>query len=336
MPLTLRGRPVRFNLQWLKPPPVPPDGSMTLFEHLRELRYRLVVASLAIIVGTIAAFVFHQQLFDLLTVPYNRAIGLAKQSRPDLDARLVIQGVAAPFTVSLKISLLAGLVLSSPVWLYQVWAFIVPGLLAKEKKWTLVVVGAASPLFLAGVALGYYVLPKGIAVLIGFTPDNAITNLQDLGQFLGFMTRIMLVFGLAFEIPLFILMLNLVGVLPAKYISQYRSYIIFAMFIFAAVATPTPDAVTMLLLALPMVVLVVLSEILAHLFDRRKAKRLGTSGETATNAVVQDKALRELGDPPTNGAVHPGVNGHAGGAKQPLSKKLRRKKAAKPSVDPGP
>lgn len=284
---------------------------MTLFEHLKELRYRLVVASLAIITGTILAFAFNRFLFDLLINPYTRAIEIAKQTRPDLQADLVIQGATAPFTVSLKISLLAGLILSAPVWLYQIWAFIVPGLLAREKKWTLIVVGAATPLFLAGVALGYYVLPKGIAVLINFTPDAGIANLQDLGEFLSFMTRLMVVFGLAFEVPLFILMLNVAGVLPAKLITKYRSYIIFGLFVFAAVATPTPDAVTMLLLAVPMIVLVVLAEVLAHAFDRSKLRKKSAQGDTVVDPTESDSALKALGaDDPTVIATDPSANGH--------------------------
>jgi sec-independent protein translocase protein TatC len=269
---------------------------MTLFEHLKELRYRLVVASLAILLATVAAFAFNRQLFSLLILPYRRAIELAKASRPDLQADLVISGATAPFTVSLRISLLVGLIVAAPVWLYQLWAFIVPGLLAKEKKWALIVVGAATPLFLGGVALGYYVMPKAIAILINFTPDSAVVNLQDVADFLGFMTRLMLVFGLAFEVPLFILMLNVVGVLPAQTISKNRSYIVFGVFIFAAVATPTPDALTMLLLAAPMVVLVVLSEVLAHLLDRRKSRRSLEEGAVA-HSVAEDKALRSLDDP---------------------------------------
>lgn len=307
MPLTLKGRRIRFSLAWLKPPPAPPDGSMTLYEHLRELRYRLVVGSAAILLGTIIAFMFSRVLFNLLISPYNQAIELARQSRPNIQAELIIAGATAPFTVSLKISLLAGLIVSAPVWLYQIWAFIVPGLLAREKKWTLIVIGAATPLFVAGVALGYYVMPKGIAVLINFTPDVGIANLQDLGDFLAFMTRVMLVFGLAFEVPLFILMLNVVGVLPAKAITKYRSYIIFGLFVFAAIATPTPDAITMLLLAIPMIVLVVLAEVLAHAFDRRR-KRTRTAG--VDDPTAKDKALQDLGSAQRSVEEPPSPNGY--------------------------
>ena len=318
MPLTIKGRKLSFA--WLKPPPAPPDGSMTLFEHLKELRYRLVVASLAIIIATILSFTFNGFLFSLLIRPYTEAVALAKVTRPDLQADLVIQGATAPFTVAMKISFLAGLILSAPVWLYQVWAFIVPGLLAKEKKWTLIVVGAATPLFIAGIGLGYYVMPKGIAVLINFTPDAGVANLQDLGDFLSFMTRLMIVFGLAFEVPLFILLLNITGVLPARLISKYRSYIIFGVFVFAAVATPTPDAITMLLLAVPMVLLVIAAEVIAHALDRSRLRRKEAEGDVV-DYTKQDTALQAMeaederraieggGQPSQNGSA-PSTNGH--------------------------
>src|SRR5690606_6180299 len=201
---------------------------------------------------SIVAFIFNERLIELIVRPYKTAIAGLQAERPDIHAELVLSGVTQPFTMSLAVSGLAGLIVSSPIWLYQVWAFIVPGLLAKEKKWTLIVVGAAVPLFCLGIGLGYFIMPQAIKILIGFTPEGAgIANLQSLQEFLGFMIRLMVIFGLAFEVPLFIVMLNVVGVLPAKMISKYRSYIIFAMFVFAAIATPTPDAFTMLLLALP-------------------------------------------------------------------------------------
>ena len=267
---------------------------MTLFEHFAELRYRLVICVLAILAASILAFVFNQQLVGLLTRPYILASELVKETRPDIKMELILDGVSSPFTVSLAIAGLAGLVVSSPVWLYQVWAFIVPGLLSKEKKWSLIVVGSAVPLFLLGVGMGYVIMPRAVAILVGFTPEGQqLTNLQGLPAFLGFMVRLMVVFGLAFEVPLFIVMLNVVGVLPAKMISKYRSYIIFAMFVFAAIATPTPDAFTMLLLALPMTALVILSEVIAHALDRRKG-RLATEADGVNHSVDDDAALREL------------------------------------------
>jgi sec-independent protein translocase protein TatC len=294
--LTIKGRPIRFSLAWLKPPPLPADGSMTLFEHLRELRYRLVVASLAILVGTIAAWFFQERLVDVLMHPYNQAVEALKAKKPDAQTLIVNQGIASPFTLALKVSALAGLILSSPVWLWQLWSFIVPGLLAREKKWALVFIGAATPLFMAGVAVGYIVMPKGIMVLLGFT-QSGVANLQDLNQFLSFLMRVMIVFGVAFLIPLVVLMLNILGVIPAKYLSKYRTYVIFATFVFGAVATPSTDPFSMLALAAPMTVLFLVAEVLAHILDRRKARRAALGGDDlAGRGVDSDAALRDLSD----------------------------------------
>ncbi|HEY0237484.1 MAG TPA: twin-arginine translocase subunit TatC [Friedmanniella sp.] len=290
MSLTVRGRPIRFSLAWLKPPKAGPDGSMSLFEHIAELRYRLVIMALTILVGTIAAWFFRHELTDVLFYPYEQARAALLAKNPNANITLFNDGVASPFTLALKVSALAGILATSPVLLYQLWAFVVPGLLAKEKKWTLIFLGSATPLFLAGVAVGYYVMPKGLVVLLGFT-ENGIANLQDVNQFLSFLMRFMLVFGVAFLIPEVVLILNIVGVLKAKYLAKYRSLIIFGTFVFGAVATPSTDPFSMLALAVPMTVLFIVAEVIAHVLDRRKARR-GT-----IDPVARDRALREMTDP---------------------------------------
>jgi sec-independent protein translocase protein TatC len=287
--LTVRGRPIRLSLAWLKPPKAGPDGSMSLFEHIAELRYRLIIMALTVIVGTVVAWFFRDYLTDLIFRPYQVAADALRAKNPDADITLVNNGVASPFTLALKVSALAGILVTSPVLLYQLWSFIVPGLLAKEKKWTLIFLGSATPLFLAGVAVGYYVMPKGLVVLLGFT-ENGIANLQDVNQFLSFLMRFMLVFGVAFLIPEVVLILNIIGVLKATYLSKYRSIIIFGTFVFGAVATPSTDPFSMLALALPMTVLFLVAEVIAHILDRRKARR-GT-----LDPVAKDRALRGLSD----------------------------------------
>ena len=287
MSLTIRGRPIRLSLAWLKPPKAGPDGSMSLFEHIAELRYRLIVIALTIIVGTVVAWFFRDVLTNVIFYPYEAAAEALKAKNPNAQIQLVNNGVASPFTLALKVSALAGTMLTTPIWLYQLWAFVVPGLLAKEKKWTLIFLGSATPLFLAGVAVGYYVMPKGLVVLLGFTEDG-ITNLQDVNQFLSFLMRFMLVFGVAFLIPEVVLVLNIVGVLKAKYLSKYRSLIIFGTFVFGAVATPSTDPFSMLALALPMTALFIVAEVIAHALDRRKLRR-GT-----LDPIGRDRALREL------------------------------------------
>ena len=287
------GRQVRLNLSWLKPPPAPPDGSMTLFEHLRELRYRLIVASLAIIIGMIVSYFFYPQLLELLQHPYWAGIEQQKINNPDANNLLVNINIASPFTLMLKVLMVSGMVFTSPIWLYQLWAFIVPGLLAKEKKWALIFIGCATPLFLAGVALGYYIMPRGIAVLLGFTQPG-ITNLQDINTFLSFLLRVMIVFGIAFLIPLIVLMLNIVGVIKAKQLAKARSFIIFGTVVFGAVATPQTDPFSMLALAIPMSVMFLATEVIARILDRRKERR-ALAGDGPV--VLHDKALDDLHKP---------------------------------------
>jgi sec-independent protein translocase protein TatC len=295
--LTIKGRPIHFSLKWLKPPPVPPDGTMTLFEHLRELRYRLVVSALAILVGMIVAWFFRYQLMDILQRPYFEAIDALKVKNPDASTLLVNINLTSPLTLALKVSALAGVLVTAPFWLYQLWAFIIPGLLAKEKKWALIFIGAATPMFVGGVVVGYVVLPKAITVLLSFT-QSGVSNLQDINAYLSFLLRLMVVFGIAFLIPLVVLMLNIVGVIKAKQLSKYRTLVIFGTFVFGAVATPSTDPFSMLALALPMTVLFLAAEVIAHILDRRKERRIALAGDDwmLRRSVADDKALRELSD----------------------------------------
>ncbi|HWJ53813.1 MAG TPA: twin-arginine translocase subunit TatC [Propionibacteriaceae bacterium] len=292
MSLTIKGRPIRFSLKWLKPPPMPPDGSMTLFEHLRELRYRLIVASLAIIVATSVSAFFYSKLFSLLTAPYFAGIEDLRTNHPEAETSLVNIDLTSPLRLAVQVCLVAGLVVSGPIWLYQLWAFIVPGLLSKEKKWALIFIGVASPLFFMGIATAYYVLPKAISVLLGFTAEG-VSNLQDINTFLSFMLRLMIVFGIAYLIPLLVLMLNIVGVVSAKQLAKYRSLVIFGTFVFGAVATPSTDPFSMLALALPMTVLFLAAEAIAHVLDRRKARRVPAGGD---ELLATDTALRQLSE----------------------------------------
>src|SRR5690606_30875819 len=141
-----------------------------------------------------------------------------------------------------------------------------------EKKWSRVFAAVAGPLFISGVAMGYYVLPKGLEVLIGFTPAS-MENLLEFGEYFSFFTRMLLVFGIAFEIPLFVIMLNLAGIVSGKALGRYRPWIVVGTFIFAAVATPSTDPFSMLMLAMPMLVLFVVAEVLARFVDRVRSKK---------------------------------------------------------------
>ena len=297
MSLTIKGRPIHFSLKWLKPPPVPPDGTMTLYEHLRELRYRLIVSVLAIMVGMIVAWFFRYDLLAILQQPYFQAIEALKVKNPDTTTLLVNINLTSPLALSLKVSALAGVILTAPFWLYQLWAFVVPGLLAKEKKWALIFIAAATPMFVGGVIVAYVVLPKAITVLLSFT-QAGVSNLQDINAYLSFLLRLMLVFGLGFLIPLIVLMLNIVGVIKAKQMAKYRSLVIFGTFVFGAVATPSTDPFSMLAVALPMALLFLAAEVIARVLDRRKAQRRALAGDDLIiqRSVADDKVLRELSD----------------------------------------
>jgi sec-independent protein translocase protein TatC len=256
--------------------PKDPEGRMTLVEHLAELRSRLMIAVLAIVVGMVVTWIFYEPIFNLLKEPFWNTVEQLKQER-GLDAKLVIGDVAGPLMLQLKVSLVGGLVLSSPVWLYQIWAFIMPGLHRNERKWTMVFVGTAAPLFIIGVLVGYFAMPKGLNVLIDFTPME-VSNFVQLDTYLSFTLRLLVVFGISFEIPIFVILLNLVGILSAARLKKWRAGIIFVLFVFSAVATPSTDPITMLILAIPMSVLFVVSEVIARFIERRRRANLQAEG----------------------------------------------------------
>ncbi len=248
--------------------PIGPDGRMALADHLRELRARVLRAVLVLALAFVAGLFFYDQLLEFVQDPYNQAQAMLGDK---VDTQAYIKGAAGPLLLQLKLSGIAALVLTSPYWLYQIWAFIVPGLHAREKKWTRVFIAIAGPLFILGVAVGYYVLPKGLEVLIGFTPAN-LENLVEFGEYFSFFTRMLLVFGISFEIPLFVVLLNLAGVVSGRALGEHRAWIIVGVFVFAAAATPSTDPFSMLMLAIPMTLLFFVSEIVARVVDRRRAR----------------------------------------------------------------
>ena len=241
---------------------------MSLGDHFRELRARMMRSVLYLIIGIIVAFFFWHQLFDLIYRPYSDAQELLGKN---VKSEAVITGVGSPLMLQLKLCSVAAIVATSPLWLMEIWGFIVPGLHANERRWTRVFVAVAGPLFIAGVALGYYVLPKGIAALIGFTPLG-LTQLTEFGDFFTFITRMLIIFGISFEIPLFIVLLNMAGVVSGRTLGKYRPWIIVGVFVFAAVATPSTDPFSMTFLAVPMVALMLASEMISRLLDRRRGR----------------------------------------------------------------
>lgn len=265
----------RLSLGWLKPPKATPDGVMSLADHLRELRYRLIVAAIAIVIAAIVAFFFYEQIYNFLLEPYLQGKAAIEEHNHQQQVEAVLSGITSALMLNIMVCAVAGLVVSSPVWLYQIWAYLAPALLAKEKKYALSFLGASVPLFLAGVAIGYLIMPQAIAVMLGFTP-NSVANLIYVDDFFKLMFQLMIVFGLGFVMPVIVVALNMIGVLPSKALAASRSYVLFGCAVFGAAATPGGDPFSMLALAIPMMVLFVVAELICRANDKRRAKRLGT------------------------------------------------------------
>ena len=253
--------------------PVGDDGRMAISDHFREFRARLMRCLLALVIAFAVAIAFRYTLLDAVYDPFTAA----QAALPDGATVATTSGPAAGLLLWLTLCGFASVVITAPYWLYQVWAFLLPGLHAQERKMSRVFVGIAGPLFIAGVVLGYVTLPKALEVLIGFNPDG-VTNLTDFNGYLQFFTRTLFVFGLSFNIPVFVVLLNFAGVVKGTTLAAYRPWIIIGTFVFAAVATPSADPFSMTLMAGPMVLLFGVSEVIARFNDRRRARNTPNAG----------------------------------------------------------
>lgn len=245
------------------------DGSMTLVEHLRDLRTRLFRASLAVLVGFAVGYWLTHPVRNLLQRPY---CDLPSSRDPRTgDCRFVQLGVADVFLLDLKIALWVGLIVAAPVWLYQLWAFVAPGLHRHERRYAYVFVAIAAPLFAGGAVLAMFVVQKGLQFLLNFSGPDINTTLE-VTRYISFVTNLILLFGVAFEFPLLILMLNLVGVVSARRLLGWWRVVVFLFFAFAAVVTPTPDPFGMTALALCLSALYFVAVGVAFLNDRRRGR----------------------------------------------------------------
>lgn len=251
------------------------DGRMPLLDHLRELRNRLMKAIGILLIGVTAGLLpwVHDPVWSFIERPFLNA------TRAD-HAHLVVQGVLDPFTIWIQIAFWFGLIVTCPFWLYQVWAFIAPGLYRREKRWTYVFVFTAAPLFLIGAGLAYYVMSRGLKYLLSITPSG-VEILPTLSNYLSYFQAMLLGFGVAFELPLALVMANVVGVLHHERMAKWRRIIIFGVFVFSGVASPSPDPVTMLMLAVPCVALIEVADLLIWLNDRRRARLATPYGDLA-------------------------------------------------------
>ncbi|MFC7310601.1 twin-arginine translocase subunit TatC [Streptomyces monticola] len=276
------------------------EGRMPLAEHLRELRNRLLISVVAILVITIVAAFFYKDLIDFMLRPILTSVGCTdgatRQANGEPCADMTVNGLIAPFSIALKVSLVAGVVLSTPVWLYQLWAFMAPGLHSHEKKYALSFVGVGAPLFLGGGVLAYTILPQTATILLDFTPENA-RNLLPVDDYLDLVVRMVIVFGLAFELPLLLVLLNFTGVLTAKRLASWWRIMVLGITLFSAFATPTGDPLTMLSLAAPIVALYFIALGICMVNDRRRSRSnpdAGLSDDEASDIDLTPAAVDEV------------------------------------------
>jgi sec-independent protein translocase protein TatC len=250
---------------------------MSLVGHLTELRKRLVKALLALALGTIVGFLWYDRgLLTFLTEPYC-ALDPGLRLQEDGDCRLMVTDVFGGVLLRLKIGMIAGAVLSAPLWLYQLWAFITPGLKRNEKRYTVAFVASSSLLFALGTVLAYLTLRKGLQLLLSLAGDEVGFQLTA-QEYLGFVMSLLVAFGLSFELPLIAVGLNLAGILPYATLARSRRWIFFLTVVFAAFVTPTQDPFTMLAMAGPMCVLFEGAIQIARVVDKRRAKRAALEG----------------------------------------------------------
>jgi sec-independent protein translocase protein TatC len=259
------------------PPKPAADGTMPLVDHIREFRYRFLVSLGAVVAVTVVALFFEEHLIKAVLWPIQRAVALYQQSRPGAQVEMVTQGVTSAFALYFKVCFTAGIIGACPVWLYQLWRFVAPALHRGERRIVTRFLLAAIPLFLFGVAAGYVICPRGFSVLLAFNPPS-VMNLNDIGEFMTFELRLLLVFGCAFLLPVVLVMLNRIGVVKAEALARFRGVAVVGCALFSAIATPTTDAITMLALALPMVAMYLVAEVICHAHDKRAAS--GPAPET--------------------------------------------------------
>lgn len=242
---------------------------MSLAEHFRELRNRVLIALLAVVAAAVVGWIYYPQLIEVILGPL---MSLAEEREGELVGINFGSSITQPFSVQLKVALFVGVVLASPVWIWQIWAFLLPGLLPREKKIALAYFLTAVPLFFAGAVLASWALGRTVHVLLSFTPAQG-ANLQDAMTYLNFVLYFVVAFGIAFLLPVLLVGLNHLGLLPVKRMRAGWRVALMLILVFAAMATPDPSAWTMLALATPMFLLYWAAVGVAAVLERSRRRK---------------------------------------------------------------
>lgn len=278
----------RFALKSRKP--ASSDGRMTLIEHLRELRSRVLKSALVIVIATaVALFVAYEPIRRLIQQPYCNVPDRYRVVYLNHTCSLIIHGPLDGFTFRLKISLIAAVVVSAPVWLWQIWRFVTPGLKKNEKRYGLSFVFASTVLFALGAVLSYFVLGRTLEALLSFGGPGVTAQLTA-DSYLSFVMGMLLAFGCGFEFPLIVLLLNFSGVLPNERLRKWRRVAFFLCVLFSSFAVPSNDPFSMLFLAIPLCVMYEATIVIARVHDRAKRRK----DETQAYAELEDDETSPL------------------------------------------
>jgi len=275
---------------------------MSVIDHLRELRRRLIVVVILVVIGAVVGWYLYPHTIDFLKRPYCDVPAQYRYQVPGhpKDCVLIYNQVLGGFGARLKISVISGIIFTSPFWLYQLWAFITPGLRKNERRYTIIFILTSTLLFACGVALSFVLLYKALDTLLRLSGSGTVA-LLTVTDYISFVTLMLIVFGCAFELPLIIVMANFAGVLPAKLLVRTQRIGIFLVFAFAAVATPSTDPFTMLGMAIPMVILYEAAVLVAVAHDRRKARRKAAqkASELSAEQHLDDETPSRIDPVPT-------------------------------------
>ncbi|MCS6710664.1 twin-arginine translocase subunit TatC [Brachybacterium sp. EF45031] len=255
---------------------------MSLGEHLVELRNRMLICALSVLLMSIVGWVFYDQIFAFIDQPFQRA-------RADgVTAYINLGTVGSPLDVQLRVSAYVGLILAAPIILYQAWAFIMPGLHKHERRYALGFFFPAVFLFIVGLLAGYWVMDKAVPLLLGFAPDGQTVQNIDINKYLQLFVKTMLAFGIAFVMPVVLVLLNFLGLITGRSMLKAWRWVVFVCFLFTAIMVPTPDPFTMIFMTIPMVALYFIAVGISIWNDRRRGIREGEDLDDDEASVIDD------------------------------------------------